>query len=246
MKIRIYAALIMTLCAPLALAAGTIEVHTAGDTKPRTLTDAAHLIDVVGQPRLAQSWWPGAVISERQATAVATERQQALLGRLRSLAAEESGDDAAAVNALSHQVAALKITGRQQVNLDPDVVRVRAGANPPLEGHYSLWVGPRPDTITIFGLVSSPGKKAFTPGRDVVSYLDEMHLLSGADKNDAWLIYPNGRTKKVPVAYWNRRHVEPMPGSTIFVGFSPALWGDRYETLNADILHSLTHRIPEQ
>lgn len=246
MKRVICAGLLMSLFTPLALAAGTVEVYTPGDSKPKTLTDAAHLIDVVGQPRLAQSWWPGAVISERQATAVATERQQALLGRLSALAAEESGDDAAAVNAVRQQVAALKVTGRQQVNLDPDYVRVEALANPPLEGNYTLWVGPQPGTITVFGLVSRPGKKPFTPGRDVVSYLDEMDLLSGAEKSDAWLIYPNGKAQKVPVAYWNRRHVEPMPGSTIFVGFSPALWGDRYETLNADILHSLTHRIPEQ
>lgn len=246
MKMQIFAALLMSLFAPLALAAGTVDVYTPGDSKPKTLTDAAHLIDVVGQPRLAQSWWPGAVISERQATVVATERQQALLGRLSALAAEESGDDAAAVASLRRQVEALKVTGRQQVNLDPDYVRVEAGANPPLQGNYTLWVGQQPGTISVFGLVSSPGKKPFTPGRDVVSYLDEMSLLSGAEKNDAWLIYPNGRTQKVPVAYWNRRHVEPMPGSVIFVGFSPALWGDRYETLNADILHSLTHRIPEQ
>lgn len=246
MKRVICAGLLMSLFTPLALAAGTVEVYTPGDSKPKTLTDAAHLIDVVGQPRLAQSWWPGAVISERQASAVATERQQALLGRLSALAAEESGDDAAAVNAMRQQVAALKVTGRQQVNLDPDYVRVEALANPPLEGNYTLWVGSQPSTITVFGLVSRPGKKPFTPGRDVVSYLDEMDRLSGAEKSDAWLIYPNGKAQKVPVAYWNRRHVEPMPGSTIFVGFSPALWGDRYETLNADILFSLTHRIPEQ
>jgi hypothetical protein len=245
MKMRIFAVLLMTLSAPLAQASGTVDVYIHGESKPKTLTDAAHLIDVVGQPRLAQSWWPGAVISERQATAVANERQQALSGRLGALAAEESGDDAAAVNSLRRQVQALNVTGRQIVNLDPDFVRVEAAANRPLEGSYTLWVGPQPSTITVFGLVSSPGKKPFTPGRDVMSYLDEMSLLSGAEKNDAWLIYPNGRTEKVPVAYWNRRHVEPMPGSTIFVGFSPALWGDRYETLNADILYSLTHRIPE-
>ena len=246
MKRVICAGLLMSLFTPLALAAGTVEVYTPGDSKPKTLTDAAHLIDVVGQPRLAQSWWPGAVISERQATAVAVERQQSLLGRLNALAAEESGDDAAAVSSGSRQVQALKVTGRQIVNLDPDFVRVEAAANRPLEGSYTLWVGPQPSTITVFGLVSRPGKKPFTPGRDVVSYLDEMERLSGAEKSDAWLIYPNGKAQKVPVAYWNRRHVEPMPGSTIFVGFSPALWGDRYETLNADILFSLTHRIPEQ
>ena len=193
MKRVICAGLLMSLFTPLALAAGTVEVYTPGDSKPKTLTDAAHLIDVVGQPRLAQSWWPGAVISERQASAVATERQQALLGRLSALAAEESGDDAAAVNAVRQQVAALKVTGRQQVNLDPDYVRVEALANPPLEGNYTLWVGPQPGTITIFGLVSRPPKQPFTPVRYVVSYLDELDQLSASLQSEPSLLYLHGQ-----------------------------------------------------
>lgn len=245
MRILSATAILLCIVSSLAQAAGNVNVYIAGDSKPKTLTNAAHLIDVVGQPRLAQSWWPGAVISERQATAVEEQRQQALLGRLSALAAEEDGDDAAAINSLRRQLQALRVTGRQLVNLDPDYVRIKTRANPPLQGEYTLWVGPPPTSVTVVGLVSQPGKKPFTPGRDVVSYLDEMSLLSGAEKSDAWLIYPNGRTEKVPVAYWNRRHVEPMPGSVIFVGFAPGLWGDRYEVLNADILHSLTHRIPE-
>jgi len=93
--------------------------------------------------------------------------------------------------------------------------------------------------------VSSPGKKPFTPGRDVAGYLDEMGLLSGADRNTAWVIYPDGRTQSVPVAYWNKRHVEPMPGSTIFVGFAESVWTKSRDGINADILTSLTHRIPD-
>lgn len=245
MKLLSGMAFFLCVAPSLAQAAGTVQVYTAGDSKPQTLTQAARLLDVVGQPRLAQSWWPGAVISERRATAVEEQRQQDVLARLQGLAAGEDGDSAAAITALQRQLQAIPVTGRQQVNLDPDYVRIRTRANPPLEGEYTLWVGPKPTTVTVAGLVSQPGAKPFTPERDVVSYLADMHLLEGADKNDAWLIYPNGQTQKVPVAYWNRRHVEPMPGSIIFVGFAPGVWSDRYETLNADIVHLLTHRIPE-
>ncbi|XTZ38181.1 capsule biosynthesis GfcC D2 domain-containing protein [Salmonella enterica] len=237
--------LLLSLVSPLTLAAGNVEVYTAGDTKPKTLSNAEHLVDLVGQPRLANSWWPGAVISERKSTLEQQARHQTLLARLAALAAEESGDDAAAINALRQQLQAVKVTGRQIVNLDPDYVRVQPAGNPPLQGDYTLWVGPQPSTITIIGLVSQPGEKTFTPGRDVVSYLDEMNLLSGAERSYAWVVYPTGQTQKVPVAYWNRRHVEPMPGSVIFVGFAPGLWSNEYDELNADILQSLTHRIPE-
>ena len=114
-----------------------------------------------------------------------------------------------------------------------------------MQGNYTLWVGGQPTDVTLFGLISRPGKQPFMPGRDVASYLEEQHRLSGADRSYAWVIYPDGRTQKVPVAYWNKRHVEPMPGSIIFVGLDDAFWSSEPEALNVDILHTLTQRIPE-
>ncbi|WP_061706843.1 capsule biosynthesis GfcC family protein [Pseudenterobacter timonensis] len=245
MNIKVTALLTGCLIAPLAWSAGTVKVYFPGSDAPKTLTQVEHLIDLVGQPRLATSWWPGAIISEQGATNDAQQRHQALLARLAVLAAQEEGDEGAAINALRQQLAAQKIVGRLPVNLDPDKVRTTERGNPTLEGEYSLWIVPQPGTVSLFGLISSPGKKPFTPGRDVASYLDEQSLLSGADNSYAWVIYPDGRTQKVPVAYWNKRHVEPMPGSVIFVGFADHFWTQAYDGLNADILHSLTHRIPD-
>lgn len=159
------AALALSLCASSSFAAGTVKVFAAGSTEPKTLTGAEHLIDLVGQPKLANSWWPGAVISEERATATAQRQQQELLGRLAAFGAEKSGDDAAAINTLRQQVQTLKVTGRQLVNLDPDTVRVSERGNPLLQGHYTLWVGGQPTDITLFGLVSQPGKRPFSPGR---------------------------------------------------------------------------------
>lgn len=187
------------------------------------MTGAEHLLDLVGQPRLSNSWWPGAVISEERATTEAQRQQQALLARLATLSAEASGEDAGAINALRQQIQALKVAGRQTINLDPDVVRTSEPGNPPLQGNYTLWVGPQPTDITLLGLLSHTGKQLFIPGRDVASYLDGQHRLSGADRSYAWVVYPDGRTQKVPVAYWNKRHIEPMPGSIIFVGLSDSV-----------------------
>ncbi len=225
--------------------AGTVKVFSNGSSEAKTLTGAEYLIDLVGQPRLANSWWPGAVISEELATAAALRQQQALLTRLAELAADSSADDAAAINALRQQIQALKVTGRQKINLDPDIVRVAERGNPPLQGNYTLWVGPPPSTVTLFGLISRPGKQPFTPGRDVASYLSGQNLLSGADRSYAWVVYPDGRTQKAPVAYWNKRHVEPMPGSIIYVGLADSVWSETPDALNADILQTLTQRIPQ-
>ena len=242
---RAVVALLLSLSAASVFAAGSVKVFTSASEEPKTLTGAEHLLDLVGQSRLSNSWWPGAVISEERATTEAERQQQALLARLAMLSAEESGDDAAAINALRQQIQALKVTGRQKINLDPDVVRVSERGNPPLQGNYTLWVGPQPTDITLFGLLSHPGKQPFIPGRDIASYLDGQRRLSGADRSYAWVIYPDGRTQKVPVAYWNKRHVEPMPGSIIFVGLSDAVWRSTPDEINADILRTLTQRIPE-
>ncbi|WP_429869519.1 capsule biosynthesis GfcC family protein [Escherichia coli] len=209
-------ALILSVGASSVFAAGTVKVFSNGSSEAKTLTGAEYLIDLVGQPRLANSWWPGAVISEELATAAALRQQQAL-----------------------------KVTGRQKINLDPDIVRVAERGNPPLQGNYTLWVGPPPSTVTLFGLISRPGKQPFTPGRDVASYLSDQSLLSGADRSYAWVVYPDGRTQKAPVAYWNKRHVEPMPGSIIYVGLADSVWSETPDALNADILQTLTQRIPQ-
>lgn len=108
------AALIMSVGASSVFAAGTVKVFSNGSNEAKTLTGAEYLIDLVGQPRLANSWWPGAVISEELATAAALRQQQALLTRLAELAADSSADDAAAINALRQQIQALKVTGRQK------------------------------------------------------------------------------------------------------------------------------------
>lgn len=159
MKTLIRVALIASFATPLAWSAGTVKVYTPESTQPKTLTNADHLIDLVGQPRLANSWWPGAVIAERQKTTEAEQQHKALLARLTGLAEQEDGDDAAAINSVRQQLQALKITGRLQVNLDPDDVRVSENGNPALEGDYTLWLPAQPATITVFGLISSPGNK---------------------------------------------------------------------------------------
>ncbi len=158
MKMFIHIALLASLTSPLAWSAGTVQVYTPDSEKPKTLTNAGHLLDLVGQPRLAKSWWTGAVISERQATLVAEQKHQALLARLSGLAQQEDTDDAAAITSLRQQLQAVKVTGRQKVNLDPDEVRVAENGNPSLEGDYTLWLPAQPSTVTMMGLLSSPAK----------------------------------------------------------------------------------------
>lgn len=245
MRMLPFTVLMLSLLSQTLHAAGTVTVHRTDSSETLNIQDAQRLSDVVTQPALAHSWWPGAVIGVTGKTRDEQARHQQLLSRLAALAAQESGEDAAAIRQLQQQMAALKVTDRQFVDLDPDVLRVRTAANKPLAGDYTLWAGKMPDHVTLYGLVSGAGNRPFTPGKSVTEYLGETALLSGADRSYAWVIYPDGRVQKAPVAYWNKRHVEPMPGSAILIGFSERLFSSAYDDLNAQLVHSLTHRIPQ-
>ncbi|GHL30778.1 hypothetical protein ECZU26_16030 [Escherichia coli] len=237
-------ALILSVGASSVFAAGTVKVFSNGSSEAKTLTGAEHLIDLVGQPRLANSWWPGAVISEELATAAALRQQQALLTRLAELAADSSADDAAAINALRQQIQALKVTGRQKSILIPISSALLNAVTRRCRATTRCGSDHRRPRSRYSGL-SAVRQAAIHSGRDVASYLSGQNLLSSADRSYAWVVYPDGRTQKAPVAYWNKRHVEPMPGSIIYVGLADSVWSKTPDALNADILQTLTQRIPQ-
>lgn len=233
-----------------AYAESQVTVYSPGQTQTSTVDHAQNLAQLVSSPALmGKTWWPGTVIAEKLATAAAIQQQQQLLARLQGwsaqLRADDDGDKAAVVDNLRQQIAAVRVTGRQIVNLDPDWVRMRPAENRRLEGDYSVYTLHKPVTLTLAGLITDSGKTSWQPGRSVVDYLDAHDRLSGAERNTAVLISPEGRVTEVPVAYWNRRHAEPEAGSTIYVGFSSwSLPGD-YDDLNQQIVSVLTHRIPD-
>lgn len=237
-------ALLLSVGASSVFAAGTVKVFSNGSSEAKTLTGAEHLIDLVGQPRLANSWWPGAVISEELATAAALRQQQALLTRLAEQGADSSADDAAAINALRQQIQALKVTGRQKSILIPISSALPNAVTRRCRATTRCGSDHRRPRSRCSGL-SAVWQAAIHSSRDVASYLSDQSLLSGADRSYAWVVYPDGRTQKAPVAYWNKRHVEPMPGSIIYVGLADSVWSETPDALNADILQTLTQRIPQ-
>jgi hypothetical protein len=233
-----------------AQADGRVSIFYPGQAQPVEVDHVANLAQLVARPELAQkTWWPGTVIGEKLATAVALQQQQQLLARLQTwrdrLKNDDDAEQAAVVENVRQQIAALKVTGRQIVNLDPDWVRLKPQANRTLEGEYSVYTLQRPTSVTLAGVVEQAGKTPWAAGRSAVEYLDAHPRLSGGERNTAQVISPAGDVTEVPVAYWNRRHFEPQPGSIIFVGFSSWTLPSAYADLNQQIVSVLTHRIPD-
>ncbi|QCR37443.1 capsule biosynthesis GfcC family protein [Nissabacter sp. SGAir0207] len=231
-----------------ALAQSRVVVSFPQRAETVTLEGANDLSELVMNPALAgQTWWPGTVIATPQATLKQQALKRQVLASLGALAAhyraDEDNDLAAAVENLHQQVTQLAVTGRQFVTLDPDAVRIRPEWNRRLEGEYHLYTLPRPTTLRLFGLISHSGLTPFVPGQDTRDYLAGHDRLAGRDRNQVWLIQPDGTVQLVPVAYWNHRHVQPAPGSTLFVGFSSL--PRAYRDLNQQILALLTNRVPD-
>ncbi|MGB9097356.1 capsule biosynthesis GfcC D2 domain-containing protein [Erwinia sp.] len=241
----------ISACVSLSVSAESqVTVYSPGQTQTSIVSHAQNLAQLVSSPALRdKTWWPGTVIAEKLATAAAIQQQQQVLARLKAwsneLHAEGDGDRAAVVDNVLQQVSAVKVTGRQIAHLDPDWVRMRPAQNRKLEGDYTVYTLQKPTSISLAGVLSGSGKTAWQPGRSVRDYLQDHDRLSGAERNFAVLIAPNGEVSEVPVAYWNHRHIEPEPGSIVYVGFSSwTLPGDD-EDLNQQIVSVLTHRIPD-
>ncbi|MGL6429254.1 capsule biosynthesis GfcC family protein [Aeromonas caviae] len=75
--------------------------------------------------------------------------------------------------------------------------------------------------------------------------LEKLDRLSGSDDTGAYLISPSGKSEWIPVAIWNERHVEAMPGATLFVGFAPSVLPEQYTDLNTRMLTLLANRMPK-
>ncbi|PLR31136.1 hypothetical protein CYR55_21270 [Chimaeribacter californicus] len=233
-----------------AFAESHVTVYLPEQAGSVTVDGARNLSELVMNPALFnRTWWPGTVIAAPQATVQQQAVKQAVLASLSALAAafrqDDDGDLAAAADNLHQQVSQLTVTGRQFVPLDPDDVRIHPEHNRRLEGEYSVYTLQRPTTVRLFGLVENSGPQPFVPAQDAKTYLDNHAPLAGYDKNQVWLIQPDGTTRQVPVAYWNHRRAEPAPGSTLFVGFSAQALPSAYRDLNLRILALLTNRVPD-
>ncbi|MEN3261234.1 capsule biosynthesis GfcC family protein [Sodalis endosymbiont of Spalangia cameroni] len=243
----------VSLCAGFiasALADSRVAIHYPGQSQAVVLQGAANLEQLTLRPELnGRTWWPGTVIAERGASGVQQQVQQQCLARLSAFSAElradNNGELADSVDRVRAQLAAMRVTGRQFVSLDPDWIRLHSEANRRLSGDYSVYTLSRPTSVLVVGVTTPAGPQPYQPGRDVVEYLQTHQRLSGAEKNVAWVIAPDGKTEEVPVAYWNHRHVEVAPGSIIYVGFSSWSLPRAYRDLNEQIISLLTHRIPD-
>lgn len=247
---KIILTLLMSLCfltvSHLAWSQSLVTVHRLSLGETYRLDDVHDLAQLTTTPALMNNtWWAGAVIATPDATTQAQRDYQHVIQQLDAWARQADGALLATIRRVKQQLLAIQVTGRQFVNLDPDIVRTRADANPRLVGDYTLYTLSAPSTITLSGAITGSGKVAWQPGTSVGDYLPAHARLAGAEHDTLMVIHADGRTETAPVGVWNARHVEAEPGSLLWVGFSAGALPAEFQALNQQIVSLLTRRVPE-
>ena len=119
---------------------------------------------------------------------------------------------------LAEQVRQMPVTGRQIADLDPVAVEVGFARNIRLDDGDRLIYPKRIDEVEVLGAVAEPCHLPYQPLQEAREYLQGCSILSDAEADYLWLIQPNGVSRRVGIAHWNREsgHM-PVAGSKILV-----------------------------
>lgn len=119
---------------------------------------------------------------------------------------------------LYEQVSRMPVTGRQVAVLDPIAVEVGFARNFRLDDGDSLIYPKRSDVVEVLGAVAEPCRLAFRPLQEARDYLQGCSSLTDAEADYLWIVQPDGVTRRVGIAPWNRESGQvPAAGSKILV-----------------------------
>jgi hypothetical protein len=119
---------------------------------------------------------------------------------------------------LAEQVRRMPVTGRQVAVLDPVAVEVGFARNIRLDDGDRLIYPLRVDEVEVLGAVAESCRLPYQALQEARDYLQGCTPLVDADADYLWLIQPNGVTRRVGIAHWNRESGQiPAAGSKILV-----------------------------
>lgn len=125
---------------------------------------------------------------------------------------------AALAQRIAEEVRQMPVTGRQIADLDPVAVEVGFARNIRLDDGDRLIYPKRVDEVQVLGAVTEPCHLPYQPLQEAREYLEGCSILEDAEADYLWLIQPNGVSRRVGIAHWNRESGQfPVAGSRILV-----------------------------
>nr|WP_256356610.1 capsule biosynthesis GfcC family protein [Pseudomonas sp. PDM32] len=190
---------------------------------PVELPAGGRLLDVinVAQPN-AESYWLAGVLLRQSLVEQQARLKAGVLFDLdvlqRMAVLFDRPSRAALAVRLAEQVRRMPVTGRQVAVLDPVAVEVGFARNIRLDDGDRLIYPLRVDEVEVLGAVVESCRLTYQPLQEARDYLQGCTPLVDADADYLWLIQPNGVTRRVGIAHWNRESGQiPVAGSRILV-----------------------------
>lgn len=200
------------------------------------------LYNKTNNKEVAPIYWLGAALLDIENTAALETKRQQILSQLAQMG-EATNDSRyiAKLAQLAQFLRGIKLGQRVIQPLDIDVIRITESYNAIIDGKYQLVLPPRPTTITVLGAVTQTGNMTWQSQANSKDYLTQAGLLDNAQTSFVWIIQPDGKAIKQPIAYWNHQAQDIAPGATLFVEFSSLF--DGYAHLNENIIELLRNRV---
>jgi protein involved in polysaccharide export with SLBB domain len=112
--------------------------------------------------------------------------------------------------------------GRITVEADPGVLASQPQLDILLEGGDRIFIPKRPLNVRVAGEILSPAALQFRTEKTPKDYIAEAGGFTyNADKDRAFVVYPNGSAQPLAVSSWNHNPAFVPPGSTIIVPRDP-------------------------
>lgn len=182
---------------------------------------------------LTEQSYPEAAIFSRAAErkreesryeAQARDLEMKLAASLQQIDSDKKPDmtQVSATQSLITELKAAKAVGRITVEADPDVLKTAPEQDILLEKGDKIYIPKRPMTVRVAGEVFSPAALQFRANKDPVEYIREAGGTTYyADKDRAFVVYPDGSAQPLQVNMWNHSPTFIPPGATIFVPRDP-------------------------
>lgn len=116
---------------------------------------------------------------------------------------------------LEAQMRALPVTGRVRAQLDPLQLLILRN-NPLLEPGDHLIYPRRPTQVRVLGAVVNDCELVYKPRLEVKHYLRQCRRHPMADRDQVYVIQPDGFIQTVGIAHWNQRTVNMAVGTIIY------------------------------
>ncbi|WP_295567990.1 capsule biosynthesis GfcC family protein [uncultured Stenotrophomonas sp.] len=219
-------AILAALFAASATQAAQIRIEGAAEAAGVSeLSTSARLADglLLARPR-ADAYLLGASFERPQALQPQVRLRAGLQYGAGQLAKSADAQVATLAQALQTWLEAHPATGRTPITGPARLIQVQPANNPLLVDGDTLRFPLQPRTITVMGAVGQECELPHVPQRDARDYLRDCRPSALADRNDIYVIQPDGRIQQLGVALWNRADPQAVaPGGTVFVPIRASL-----------------------